>query len=115
MIHEHAPKSGLRPVWEGAVEEVTVEKYDGTRFDFDGNRVIIREGEAVGLARAIETTVIVRVLRPEDPRFVGAGYDPETSVLQGCVIQRDPSARQRSVACWDVKLILVPGLTWFPR
>lgn len=38
------------------------------------------------------------------------GDYPEAAVLGGRIVERDPDRRERSIAGWDVGLVLVPGL-----
>ena len=42
-----------------------------------------------------------------------SGNHPQAAIIQGGIVNSDPSAAQAAIASGDVKFVLMPGLPWF--
>ena len=42
-----------------------------------------------------------------------SGNHPQAAIIQGCIVNSDPSAAKAAIASGDVKFVLMPSLSWF--
>ena len=97
------------------MQQVAVEKDDAARLHLDGNRVVVAVGKFVRRICTIKARVFPLVHGPEDAGLVRAGDHPQAAVFDGCIIERDPAARQRAIARGDKVFVLVPILPRLAR
>ena len=96
----------VAPVLVRAVQQVAAEEQDaaGGHLDRDGSGLV----EAARDLVAVDVRQVVGVALVDDPGLVAVRQDPQASVRQRRVGQRDPHAGQGAVARRDGVLVLVP-------
>lgn len=95
------------------MESVSIKKDNRARFHFDRDRIFIFIRKTHAFVRAVEPFVGVRMHRPENPRLVRSGQNPQATIVHCGVVQRHPRTRQRAVPRGNEILVLVPRLTGF--
>ena len=95
------------------MEQVTIEKDDTSRRNFDRDGIIIRIRKLESFAGAVKTPVVVTTLWPDDTMAMRTGDDPQTAIFDRGIIQSHPGGVQRAVSGGDEAFILMPGLARF--
>ena len=113
MVNQGAPKATRGAIGQRTVQQIAVEKDNGTGFDLNGNGVLIFVGKAKGFLGTIKARILLIVGGPDNALFVRARNDPEATIFDGGIIQRNPAADQGAVARGDKIFVLVPGLARF--
>ncbi len=74
------------------MEQITIEKHDGTRFDFNRDSVLVAVGKAGRFVGTVKAAVVLLFHRPQYAGLMRTRNQPQAAVFDGRVVHSDPAA-----------------------